>query len=144
MVYGLYKRSTSDRVVTPDQTTVAEEVATEINIPTEHTDIAHLRRVHDQPQYLTLISWGAILIGVLGLLLHTVIIMLSLVAVPAVALLTLKVHNRMREKKMANDLRELTSDYAEIVYFAGDSHIDPIRDRLSGDIKIVEGSDARP
>ncbi len=143
-VIQLYTRSKADRVVSPEQTTVPEEVATDLEIPTKYTDIAHTRRVLEQPWYLTGLSWAAVFACALGLLVHPGFILLSMIAIPGVGVLTQRIHNRMREAKMAADLREIVNDHSEIVFFAGDSHLKPIQNRLDGDITIVETSDSRP
>lgn len=155
------KRRAADRVTGPGQTTVVEDVADDFGLPTEYTDISSLRRVHAQPWYLTLVSWGVTLVFMWAIFLllsapllispslATMVVLLFLVGglfvcTAAVALASNKIHNRMREAKMAQDLRNLAADYSEIVFFTGDSHFDPIRERLNEEFEVIEAPDARP
>lgn len=156
------KRTAADRVVTGDQTTIAEEVAEELGLPVAYTDISHRRRVQLQPWYLTLLSWTVTLGSAWGILLLISAVLLtsaslftiavlsavivSVVAIcnVAVTVFSTRIYHRMREKKMAKDLRGFTSDYSGLVFFTGDSHFDPIRERLRGDATLVEAPDARP
>lgn len=155
---ALRKRAESNRVTSANQTTVAEEVADELGLLIKYTDLSYLQRVNQQPWYLTLLSWAVILIGVLGLVFllgliaftsifvfavaSAIIIPSILFFIAAVALLTTKIHNRMREEKMASDLRKCGADYSDVVFFTGDDHVDQVRNRLDGN--VVESSDARP
>jgi hypothetical protein len=50
----------------------------------------------------------------------------------------------MRDQKMAEDLRKYGDQYSEIVFFAGDDHIDSVGDLLDGEFEIVEDDDSRP
>jgi len=149
------KRTAADRVVTSDQTTVVEEVAEDFGLPVEFTDISHRRRVQLQPWYLTLISWVATLGSAWGtlLLLSAVLLtsvslytiaVLSAIIIPvvlvcnvAVAHFSTRIYYRMREQKMTSDLRDVADDHSGVVFFTGDSHVDPIRDRFDGDVDII-------
>jgi hypothetical protein len=51
---------------------------------------------------------------------------------------------RMRDEKMAKDLREYGSRYSEIVFFAGDDHIDSVGTLLEGEFETVEKERSRP
>lgn len=138
------RRGSSNRVTGAGQTTVAEEVAGERALSMEYTDISHRQRVNHQPWYLTVAAWVPILSGVLGLLVHLGFLVLSLILLFVVGSLSQDVYSRMREAKMADDIRSFASEYSTFVYFAGDSHIDPIRERLDGEFKIIEAPLARP
>jgi hypothetical protein len=50
----------------------------------------------------------------------------------------------MRNEKMAEDLRECISRHSEVVFFAGDDHIDPVRNILDGEAEIIEDEQSRP
>lgn len=60
------------------------------------------------------------------------------------ALWTHRVYNRMRDEVMAEDLREYRSRYSEVVFFAGDDHIDPAKKSLSNEFEVVEKEKSRP
>jgi len=50
----------------------------------------------------------------------------------------------MRDEKMAEDLRQYGSQYSEIVFFAGDDHIDSVRALLDDEFEIVKKEESRP
>jgi hypothetical protein len=50
----------------------------------------------------------------------------------------------MRDEKMAEDLRQYGSQYSEIVFFAGDDHIDSVGALLDDEFEIVEEEESRP
>lgn len=130
-------RRAADRAATGDDTTVPEEVAAERGLSVAYTDISHQHRVAQQPWYLTMGSWAAFLTLLLGWTLNFFISLLGPLLIFAMALVSQRVQYRMREKKMARDLRQLADDYSEIVFFTGDSHVDPIRDDFDGDTVTI-------
>lgn len=138
------KRSASDRVTEGSQTSVAEEVAEELELEVEYTDLSWFQRFDQQPLYLTAASCTAVLLLFFGWILHPSLSFLSILFVPTMALWTHRVHMGMRDQKMAEDLRKYGDQYSEIVFFAGDDHIDSVGDLLDGEFEIVEDDDSRP
>lgn len=138
------KRSSSNRVTEGSQTSVAEEVAEELELKVEYTDLSWLQRFNQQPLYLMAASWIAVLLLFFGWILHPSLSFLSILFVPAAALWTHRVHMGMRDKKMAEDLRKYRSQYSGMVFFAGDDHIDSVRSLLDGEFEIVEEEESRP
>lgn len=136
-------RRAADRAATGNDTTVPEEVAAERGLSVAYTDISPKHRVAQQPCYLTLGSWAAFLTLLLGWVLHVYVSLLGALLVFALALVSQRVQYRMREQKMARDLRQLANDYSEIVFFTGDSHVDPIQDRFDGDAVIISRPNAQ-
>jgi hypothetical protein len=138
------KRSASGRVTDGSQTSVAEEVAEELDLEVEYTDLSWLQRFDQQPLYLTAASWIAVLLLFFGWILHPFLSLLSFLFIPSVALWTHKVYMGMRDEKMAEDLREYGSQYSEIVFFAGDDHIDSVPALLDGEFDTVKEPKSRP
>jgi len=138
------KRSASDRITNGSQTSVAEEVAEELDIGVEYTDLSWRQRFDQQPLYLTATSWVAVLLLLFGWILHPGLSFLSVLLVPSVALWTHRVYMRMRDEKMAEDLKEYGTQYSEIVFFAGDDHIKSARTLLDGEFEMVEKPKSRP
>ena len=138
------KRSASDRVTDGSQTSVAEEVAEELELEVEYTDLSWLQRFNQQPLYLTAASWAAVLLLFFGWILHPSLSFLSIVFVPAAALWTHRVHMGMRDEKMAEELRKYGNQYSEMVLFAGDDHIDSVGSFLDGEFEMVEEEESRP
>lgn len=138
------QRSASNRVTEGSQTSVAEEVAEELELEVEYTDLSWLQRFDQQPLYLTTASWAAVLLLLFGWILNPGLSFLSILFVPTMALWTHKVYMGMRDKKMADDLREYGSQHSEIVFFAGDDHIDSVGSLLDGDFEIIEKKKSRP
>ncbi|WP_434530211.1 hypothetical protein ACODNH_01620 (plasmid) [Haloarcula sp. NS06] len=134
------KRSKSNRVTGGNQTTVAEEVAEEHDLEMEYTDISWLQRINYQPLYLTLISWFTVLTLFLGWVIHPLLSILSVVLIPGTALLSSKVYKKARDQRMAEDLTRFGEEYAELVFFAGDRHIDSVAELLDGEFEIIEES----
>lgn len=138
------RRKGSGRAAKAGDSFVYEEVAEEAGLELEYTDISHRNRVALQPLYLTLISNAVFFGGLLGLIVSLWISFILLVlGVPAVALLSQNVYNRMREGKMAEDLKEYGERFDEVVFVAGDSHIDPVCDAVGGRFGIVRLSGSR-
>jgi len=138
------KRSASDRVTKGSQTSVAEEVAEKLDLEVEYTDLSWLQRFDQQPLYLTVASWTAVLLVFLGWILHPGLSFLSIPLVPSVALWTHMVHVRMRDEEMAEDLKEYGTQYSKIVFFAGDDHVNTVRSLLNGEFEVVEKPKSRP
>lgn len=138
------QRSASDRVTDGSQTSVAEEVAEEHDLEVEYTDLSWLQRFNQQPLYLTVASWIAALLLLLGWIFSPGLSFLSFLFVPSVALWTHKVYMRMRDDKMAEDLSRYGSQHSEMVFFAGDDHIDPVRALLDSEFDVVESKQSRP
>lgn len=138
------QRSASDRVTKGSQTSVAEEVAEELELEVEYTDLSWLQRFNQQPLYLTAASWAAVLLLFFGWIIHPFLSLLSFLLVPSVALWTHKVYMGMRDEKMAEDLRRYGGQYSEIVFFAGDDHIDSVPALLDGKLETVEKPESRP
>jgi hypothetical protein len=138
------QRSASDRVTEGSQTSVAEEVAEELELEVEYTDLSWIQRFDQQPLYLTAVSWAAVLLLFLGWIIHPVLSLLSIPLVPSVVVLTHKVYMGMRDEKMAEDLRQYGDQYSEIVFFAGDDHIDSVPALLDGEFEIMEEEKSRP
>lgn len=95
-------------------------------------------------QYLTAAPWAAVLLLFFGWILHPSVSFLPILFVPAAALWTHRVHMGMRDEKMAEDLRQYGSQYSEIVFFAGDDHIDSVGALLDDEFEIVEEEESRP
>jgi hypothetical protein len=138
------QRSASDRVTDGSQTSVAEEVAEKLDLEVEYTDLSCFQRFDQQPVYLTAASWAAVLLLFFGWVLHPFLSFLSILFIPSVALWTHRVYMRMRDEKMAEDLRRYGSRYSEIVFFAGDDHIDSVSALLDGELETVEKEESRP
>jgi|GEM_PF-4956528 len=136
-------RRAADRVASAEETTVPEEVAAEHGLSVAYTDISHQHRVAQQPWYLTLGSWAAFLALLLGWTLNFYVSLFAALLIPLMALVSQRIHHRMREQKMARDLRRLADDYSEIVFFTGDSHVDSIRGRFDGDAVIISRPNAQ-
>lgn len=130
-------RRAADRAATGNDTTVPEDVAAERGLSVAYTDISQKHRVAQQPWYLTMGSWAAFLTLLLGWALNFYVSLLGVLLIPAMALVSQRIHHRMREQKMARDLRRLADDYSEIVFFTGDNHVDPIRDHFDGDTVTI-------
>lgn len=88
-------------------------------------------------------SWAAFLTLLLGWALNFYVSLLGVLLIPAMALVSQRVHYRRREQKMARDLRQLADDYSEIVFFTGDSHVAPIRNRFDGDTVTISRPNAQ-
>jgi hypothetical protein len=138
------QRSASDRVTDGSQTSVAEEVAEKLDLEVEYTDLSWLQRFDQQPVYLTAASWAAVLLLFFGWILHPFLSFLSILFIPSVVLWTHRVYMRMRDEKMAKDLREYGGRYSEIVFFAGDDHIDSVGALLDGKFEMMEEEESRP
>ena len=95
-------------------------------------------------QYPTAAPWAAVLLLFFGWILHPSVSFLPILFVPAAALQTHRVHMGMRDEKMAEDLRQYGSQYSEIVFFAGDDHIDSVRALLDDEFEIVKKEESRP
>ncbi len=138
------KRASSNRVTEGSQTSVAEEVAEELELEIKYTDLSWLQRFNRQPLYLTAASWIAFLSLFLGWILLPFLTLLSIALVPAVGLWSHRVHMEMRDEEMAGDLRKYGKQYSGMVFFAGDSHIDSVGELLDCEFKIVEKEESRP
>jgi hypothetical protein len=97
------RRAASGRVTDGSQTSVAEEVAKELDVDIEYTDLSWFQRFDQQPLYLMTVSWAAVLLLSSGWILHPSLSVLAVAFVPAAALWTHRVHIAMRDEKMAED-----------------------------------------
>lgn len=138
------KRSKSNRLTGGGQTSVAEEVAEEYGLEMEYTDIPWLERINRQPLYLTLLSWFSVLALFLGWMIHPLLSLFSIVLIPGTALLSNREYKKVREQRMAEDLNRFGVEYSELVFFAGDSHIDSVAELLDSEFEIVEEPNSRP
>lgn len=137
------KRGASNRLTNGNQTSVAEEVAEEIDLEVEYTDLSYLQRFNQQPTYLTVTSWVAVLLLLLGWVVHPGVSFLSMPLVPAVTLWTHKIHMGMRDEKMAKDLERYATQNSEIIFFAGDDHIGSVGELLEGEVEVVQKRESR-
>jgi len=138
------KKSKSNRFTGGSQTSVAEEVAEKHDLEMEYTDIPWLERINRQPLYLALISWFSVLVLVLGWMIYPFLSLLSIALMPGTALLSNKVYKKVRDQKMAGDLTQFGSEYSELAFFAGDSHIDSVAELLGSEFEIIEEPNSRP
>lgn len=134
----------SKRAVLPHHETVAEEVAEELGLAIEYTDIPFRQRFEEQPFWLTSVSWTAVLLLFLGWRIAPWVPLLGLFSVVSVAFVTQRVFFRTRERVMAKDCVEAASRYDVIVVFVGDSHVEPLVDRLQGRVGVVLDKKSRP
>jgi len=49
----------------------------------------------------------------------------------------------MRDRRIAEDLRQYGNQYSKIMFFAGDSHIDSVGTLLDNEFEIVEKEKSR-
>lgn len=138
------KRRSSNRVIKGTEETVGEEVAAELGMEVEYSDMTWNQRFKHQPTYLTAISWISVLLIPLGLVSTILVSLFGIFFAAATGLISQRIYNTMREEKMADELREYATAYSEIVFFAGDSHIDPIKERLDSEFVFVESPRSRP
>ncbi len=138
------RRSASDRITGGGQTSVAAEVAEELGLEVKYTDLSWVQRFDQQPVYLTAASWAAVLLLFFGWILHPLLSVLSILLIPAVMFWTRRGYMGMRDERMAEDLRKYGSQYSEIVFFAGDSHIDSVAELLDGEFEMIEEGESRP
>ena len=131
-------------MVTPRDETVAEEVAEELGLVIEYTDISFRQRFEEQPFWLTSVSWSAVLLLFLGWRVAPWVPLLGLFFVVLVAFVSQRVFHRMREAIMAEDCMDAASRHGVGVVFVGDSHVEPLVDRLQGHIDVVLAEQSRP
>lgn len=140
--YVLRKRS--NRIFHKSQTSAPEEVANELSVPIEFSDISWEHRLARQPHYLTVFSTFSILFLIYIPITNVGPLLLPIIFVFATGFWTHREFSQMRERIMAEDIRELAEDNSVIVYISGDSHLDPVRKLLEQDLKIISCPDSRP
>lgn len=138
-----WSRNKANRITDGSELSVAEEVAGDLDLDIEYTDLSDPQRFNQQPLYLTVVSWSAILLLLFGWIVHPLLIPFAVVLTAVCVRFSQIVFMKLRNKKMASDIRELGNHYSDIVFFTGESHVEPIKERLKSDVRFVEVSESR-
>lgn len=143
-LYQVWRRSGTGRVTKASEESVAEEVAVELGLEIEYTDMSWLHRFREQPWYLSVVSVATFLSLILGWVVSPTISIIAILFAGFVIVRSKIIFRRMREEKMAKDLRDLGENHSVMVYFAGDSHIDPVRKRIEDEFVVISTPESRP